>query len=320
MTCERMRYRRIGRRGLAAAAAVLVLSVLVGCSGSSGPPASGDLDSLSAPATDIYIAPVQQGGDGFQIGAVSPLVQRPGYDNQPAFTPDATSLVFTSLNDGQADLYRVTVGTYDVTRITGTPESEYSPTPRPDQRISLVRVEEDGRQRLWQYSAFGRPIAPILPNADSVGYHAWIDRTRVALFRVASPPELVVADVTTGVDTVVVERIGRSLQPVPGRSAVSYIRVAPDSSTAVHVVGRNDSLSTTRLVSTPGTGQGIDHAWTPDGTLLMVDEQVLYAWRPGRTTWRRVRNLAPLEVTRLAVSPDGAQLALVAREDSAPPS
>jgi hypothetical protein len=85
-------------------------------------------------------------------------------------------------------------------------------------------------------------------------------------------------------------------------------------------VARNDSLSTTRLVSTPGSGRGIDHTWTPDGTLLMVDEQVLYAWRPGRSTWRRVRDLAPLEVTRLAVSPDGAQLALVVREASAPSS
>jgi len=316
-----MSHGRIRRaRLLVAATAIFLGGLITGCGGSSPSPASGSLDSLATPATDIYIAPVQGRGETLRVGAVSPLVQRPGYDNQPAFTPDGTSLLFASRNRDQSDLYRVTVGTYDVTRITSTAESEYSPTPRPDERISLVRVEGDGRQRLWQYSPFGRPIAPILPESDSVGYHAWIDRTHVALFRVSSPPQLVLTDVTTGVDTVLTDSIGRSLQAVPGRDAVSYVRIAADSSTAIHLVSRGDSVASTRLVETPGTGRGVDHTWTPDGTLLMVDETTLYAWRPGRMTWRQVQDFDPLQVTRLAVSPDGAQLALVVRESSASPS
>ena len=147
-----------------------VTGLLSGCSGTSGSGEPGQADSLAAPATDIYLAPLQTDGGGLAVGEPAPLVDRPGYDNQPAFSATGTSLLFVSRRDGQADLHRITLGTFDVTRITGTPESEYSPTPRPDERISVVRVEEDGRQRLWQYSAFGRPIAPMpTPSATMPG-------------------------------------------------------------------------------------------------------------------------------------------------------
>ena len=58
-----------------------------------------------------------------------------------------------------------------------------------------------------------------------------------------------------------------------------------------------------------------DCAWTPDGTLLMADKDVLYAWRRGDAAWHRVADLAALGVhgvSRLAVSPNGERLALVA--------
>jgi hypothetical protein len=299
----------------ALAASLVVLGLLPGCFGGSGGGEPGAADSIAAPGTDIYTAPLNAQGEELVVGEPTPLVQRPGYDNQPAFTPGGTRLLFTSLNEGQADVHRITLGTFDETRITSTPESEYSPTPRPDDRISVVRVEEDGRQRLWQYGAFGRPIAPVLPEADSVGYHAWMDPTHVAFFVLGSPPTLHVADVTTRVDTVVADSIGRSLQPVPGRPAVSFVRVGADSSTTIHLADRTDSLTTRLLARTPGSGRSVDHAWTPGGTLLTVDGTTLYAWRSGDATWQAVRDLAPLQVTRLAVSPDGTQIALVVREN-----
>jgi len=293
----------------------VLLSLFPGCAGSPSGGDAGAPDSLSAPNTDIYVAPLDETGEALSVGEPTPLVQRPGYDNQPAFAMDGTNLLFTSFHEGQADVHRITLGTFDITRITSTAEGEYSPTPRPDDRISLVRVERDGRQRLWQYSAFGRPVAPILPEADSVGYHAWIDKTHVALFRLGQPPTLRLADVTTGVDTLVTDSIGRSLQPVPGRPAVSFVRLATDSTATFHLLSRSDSLVTRPLVKAPGTRRSVDHAWTPRGTLLTADETTLYAWSPGADRWRRLRDLSPLSVTRLAVSPDGSQIAMVVQTD-----
>ena len=43
------------------------------------------------------------------------------------------------------------------TRVTNTPESEYSPTVTPDgAHISVIRVEADGTQRLWRFTIDGR--------------------------------------------------------------------------------------------------------------------------------------------------------------------
>ena len=56
-------------------------------------------------------------------------------------------------------------------------------------------------------------------------------------------------------------------------------------------------------------------AWTPDGTLLMAHGGKLHAWRQGATQWSIVADLDAAglrNVTRLAVSPKGTHLALVA--------
>ena len=56
-------------------------------------------------------------------------------------------------------------------------------------------------------------------------------------------------------------------------------------------------------------------AWTPDGTLLMAVDATLYRWRSGEPNWTVVANLGALglrNVTRLAVSPKGDRLAIVA--------
>ncbi|WP_233993780.1 TolB family protein [Salinibacter altiplanensis] len=238
---------------------------------------------------------------------------RPGYDNQPAFLRNERGLVWTAIRDGQADVYRQADGGEGATQVTDTPESEFSPTPRPGGVLTVVRVETDGRQRLWQYRADGTPAAPVLPEADSVGYHAWLDSSRVVLFVLGSPPTLHVTNVNTGTDTIVADRIGRSLRPVPGQDAVSFVQVGPDSSASIHRLD-GASLTTRRLTAAPTETPSGDHAWTPSRHLLMTTEDSLVAWHRGRDSWRPVAALDTMDVSRLAVSPSGDRLVIVVAE------
>jgi hypothetical protein len=60
-----------------------------------------------------------------------------------------------------------------------------------------------------------------------------------------------------------------------------------------------------------------DFAWTPDGRLLMARESRVYVLNRTSRTWDPIGDLAGAGVsgiTRLAVSPAGDQLALVARD------
>jgi len=296
----------------------LFLAVLLGVGGGCaespdpGEGAAGDSIAASAPGTDVFVAPLSTSGDSLRMGDPAPVTTQPGYDNQPAFLLDGTGIVWTSIRGGQADVYRQTRNGA-VEQLTDTPESEFSPTPRPDGHLTLVRVEADGRQRLWQYADDGSPIEPVLPQADSVGYHAWLDSTRVALFVLGSPPTLQVVDLSAGTDTVLARGIGRSLQSVPGRAAVSFVNVGADSTTSIHLLD-GASLTTRRLTATPGEGRGTDHAWRLDGHLLMAEKDALMAWRRGADDWRAVARLDTMDVSRLAVSPDGDRLAMVAAE------
>ncbi len=299
---------------LPAPAFLVFLLLTSGCADApeSGSSAASDSIAAAAPGTDVFAASLDTTGGSLRVGDPHPVTTQPGYDNQPAFLPDGSGLVWTAIRDGQADVYRQT-GDGPIERVTDTPESEFSPTPRPDGGLTLVRVETDDRQRLWRYAEDGTPVEPVLPEADSVGYHAWLDGTRVALFVLGTPPTLQVANLATGTDTVVARRVGRSLQSVPGETAVSFVQVASDSTTSIHVLD-GASLTTRRLTATPGDGMGDDHAWTPNGHLLMAADEALMAWRRGADHWRAVVPLDTMDVSRLAVSPDGDRLAMVAAE------
>jgi len=297
---------------------VFLLTALLGLTGGCAEPpdsdesAAGDSIATAAPGTNVVVAPLDASGDSIQVGPPTPVTTEPGYDNQPAFLLDGSGLVWTGIHDEQADVYRQ-VDDGPSEQLTDTPESEFSPTPRPDGGLTLIRVETDDRQRLWRYRLDGTPVEPVLPDADSVGYHAWIDSTRVALFIVASPPTLRMTNLATGADTVVARRVGRSLQSVPGRDAVSFVQVDADSTTTIHLL-EGASLTTRRLAATPGDGTGDFHAWTPSGHLLMATDDALMAWRRDADDWRAVTPLDTMDVARLAVSPSGDRLAMVAAE------
>lgn len=291
----------------------------LGCGGDdSSDTSAGVLPERSGPIfpldPDIWTAALVTGADGsLSVGPPAEAIQRMGYDNQPHFTPDGTGFWFTAL-DGHAEqtdiwLYDLSGSVEQVTM--SAPESEYSATPMPDgTAVSVVRVEADSAQRLWRIPLDGSEPSIILPGIEPVGYHAWIDAETVALFVLGDPPTLSVANVESGTARVVATRIGRSIRSIPGENAVSFVLIADDG-TATLMRYDGASGSATPLVETIGNGEF--HAWTPSGTVLMAQEAAIFAWTPGTEGWTQIGDLSEhrVRVTRLAVSPDGTQIAIV---------
>ncbi|MFQ5689237.1 MAG: hypothetical protein ACE5HQ_03080 [Gemmatimonadota bacterium] len=271
------------------------------------------------PDTDIYVAELEPANGTWNLGAVTNITHREGYDNQPQFTPDGRALLYTSIReDGQADTYRYDLDTGATTRLTATPESEYSPTPMPGGfEFSAVRVEADSTQRLWAFQLDGSQPRLLLPDVAPVGYHAWADDTTVALFLLGDPPTLHIAHLRADSVEKVADGVGRSVHRIPGRHAVSFVRKRSKDEWWIESfsldAGRVAPLTRTR----PGNE---DYTWTPDGAILMGDGARLFVWRRG-STWRRLADLESAglgRVTRLAVSPDGRRLAIVAATRRAP--
>jgi len=274
------------------------------------------------PDTDIYLAPLTVEDGTITVGKPENMTMSPGYDNQPAFTPEGDAVLFTSIRGGkQTDIYRYDIGTRKTTRVTNTPESEYSPTVTPDrQHISVIRVESDQTQRLWQFGRDGTNPELLLADIKPVGYHAWLDGQTIALYVLGQPATLQIADRSSGKAEIVARDVGRSLQHIPSSDAVSFVqREAPSKGGDPPILWiRAFDLrmrQITELTRAVAGSTEADLAWMPDGTLLMVYQDTLYSWKLGRRDWMNVADLGALgvhHVTRLAVSPRGDRIALVA--------
>jgi dipeptidyl aminopeptidase/acylaminoacyl peptidase len=296
-----------------------------------GTPASGTAACGGAPApTEIFLAPLEKRGDGIALGTPVNISNSPGYDNQPSFSPDGRSILFTSTRGSPSqaaattDIYRYDLASRQTTRVTGTPECEYSPALTPDgKRISVVRVEADGTQRLWTFALDGAEPSLVLNGIKPVGYYAWIDASRLALYVLGQPATLQIADVRTGKAHVIAQNVGRSIQRVAGGEIafVQRSQTAGGSPELTIVRARIPPASSETLPAVlpivppvPGSTEPYP-VWLPDGTALMAHESALYRWRPGDAGWTPVADLAGAGltgVTRLAVSPQGDRLALVA--------
>ena len=283
-------------------------------------------DDAPPPATDLYAIELAPGDDGLpRPGTVRNLTGRPNlYDNQPYFLPGGGELVYTAGRaDGGTDIHRLDLDSGASTPLMLTdPENEYSPTPLADGSLAVVRVESDGStQRLWRFEidadeVEGDRAELLLPDMEPVGYQAWLDADRVALFILGSPASLHLAEVGTDWSQLVFEGIGSSLRAIPGEEAVSFVEMGDEGRSWIRRLDGTTG-STTRIVET--RDGGVEHAWTPDGVLIMAAGREFLAHRPGVDEgWVSLGEAGPegIEWSRIAVSPGGDLMVVVGLDAS----
>lgn len=273
------------------------------------------------PDTDIFVADLDLAKG--TVGTPTNVTARPGYDNQPAFLPDGSGIVYVSDTFGATEVYRYTFASKTATRLTTTPQAEFSPTPFADGTgfSAVVVGSPDAEveaytesQTLWRYGWDGTPVENLLPKQTRIGYHVWVDTTHIGIVRVGpngeAPNALLVVDRTTGV--------AQTVAPNAGRSLVS-------DGKSVYFVDKRDSADWTvstaagPLTSTPPNTPGEDESarsedfrLLPDGSLLMAHGARLLRWKPGGI-WETYATLEGLggDIKRMAISPDGKRIAVV---------
>ena len=266
--------------------------------------AGSRLVAQGVPATDIYLVSLDS-------HRATNITSRPGYDNQPSFTPDGRAILYTSIReDAQSDIYRYDLSSKTTTRVTTTPESEYSATVMPDgKRFSVIRVEKDSAQRLWSFALDGSDPKLLIESLKPVGYHAWLDANRVVMFVLGRPNALVLGDLRTGKMDTLARGIGRSLAKLG-----EGFTFTQDVDSITHVRGMSPSTKLSREITTLPRGVQ-DLVWLRDGTIVVGSGSKLLARLPNATSFTELADLSAdgvTQITRLAVSPDGKQLAIVA--------
>ncbi|OLD27077.1 MAG: hypothetical protein AUJ04_04835 [Acidobacteria bacterium 13_1_40CM_3_55_6] len=297
----------------AALAALIIIGI--------GAAARSQTPSPSPTATpafsDIFIVDVKNERGGMRFGPPVKITAFAGYNNQPFFLPDGRSILYTSIRDKQADIYRYDLRSRATSQITNTPESEYSPTLMPDgKNVSVVRVEADGTQRLWKFPQNGGQPSLILANIKPVGYHLWIDDHTLALFILGAkgkPNTLQIVDVQSEKAEVIAENPARILRRIPHQNKFSFVHKMSDQEWIIKAFDLKTRKITTLIKTFPGVE---DYSWMPSGILLMAKDAKLFKWNPAiDQDWQQFADFSQgglKRITRITVSPKGDRIAMVA--------
>ena len=269
--------------------------------------------SLLAQGFDIYIFDIGQ-----DYALVHQVTDREGYDNQPSFTRDSQSLMFSSDRDGeQTDLFRYRIADGQLTNLTNTPdENEYSPQPYGEDRFSYVLQEGNPYQHVWHRAFEGDKAQRMLTSYVPVGYYAhngkgvlfW-GRYAYSLFFEPAGAEV---GPGAGESLYVIDQAGRSIHAIPGSDDFSFVH---KQSNWNWVIKHFDPESRAMTPLVPISSDNEDYCWHPDGYMITAEGTKLVKFTPG--TDERWQDLAELTAPglnrggRCAVSPDGRLLALV---------
>jgi WD40 repeat protein len=271
--------------------------------------------AATPPASDIFIIDVASHNGKMTLGRPVKITDVAGYNNQPSFMPDGQSILYTSIRDKQADIYRYDIKSGATTQVTKTPESEYSATLMPDGRsISVVRVEADGTQRLWRFPLAGGEPSLILERIKPVGYHLWIDDHTLALFILGKPNTLQLVDTRTEKAETIAENPGRILRRIPHQNKFSFVHKISEKEWAIKAFDLRTRTSASLIDTLTGVE---DYSWMPSGALLMGKDSTLFSVIPltGKS-WSEVADFKSAglkNITRIALSPKGDRIAIVAR-------
>ena len=117
----------------------------------------------------------------------------------------------------------------------------------------------------------------------------------------------------TGKAEFLVDNPGRVLRRVPREDKFSFVHKVSNQEWLVKSFDLRAKALTTIIKTFPGVE---DYAWTPRGLLLMARDSKLFSRRNSDWAWVEIgdfSNAGLRNITRIAVSPKGDRIAVVAR-------
>ena len=261
-------------------------------------------------STEIYVFDFINVDGKISIANPINISDNEGYDSQPFFLPNADEILFSSNRNGQTDLVKYSLKTNQKEWLINTSASEYSPTlTLKNNAVSYIKLEENGTQLLWSFDLKTQKEFILIPDLK-IGYHVWFDENTLISFVLGEPNTLQISDLNSKTHKIVNENVGRSLHKIPNQNLVSFVSKKEKIWTINSLNPLNDEIKL--IAEIPF--QVEDLTWTPDGEILISNNETLYLFDIKTNSWKEVVSLINYElkkITRLAVSADGEKICLV---------
>lgn len=266
------------------------------------------------PETEIFLFDYDANAREDALSGGANVTNRAGYDNQPYFTPDGASFLYSRDDGSQTDIWQYDIASGAHRQITDLPESEFSPTPSPDGRhVSMVFERSNS---IWQFDMEtpGAPSWTLAPSGvtEPVGYFARNWETgdifywsrygfNVALTSAGEPAYHFISG----------HAVPATPHLIPGSREFSFVH--RQTNEQVWIKAFDPATKAVRPL-TPIVGTNANYTWAPDGSILQIEGDSLHRWREGGDGWEEIADLSAHGIesaNRIAVSPDGKRIAIV---------
>lgn len=263
--------------------------------------------------TEVFLLDLSVEDEKISLSSPKNISNNDGYDNQPSFYND-NLVLFASTRNEQTDIGSYAINKGRILWISDTPNgSEFSPLKVPqEKRVSAIRLDTDGTQRLYSYDIdTGQP--ELLLKDLKVGYHVWFTKEIiVSSVLVENRMDLYVSNIKNHSNYKFYKNVGRSFHKIPNSKRVSFI----NKQASIPELMSLDPLSgdIEKIIELPNGVQ--DVCWMINGTVLAGQENRIMKFAPGTDTqWQVAAEISPTiltNITRLATNSSSNKLAVVA--------
>lgn len=267
---------------------------------------------VAQPNTDVFLFDLNMKAQ-FELSNLKNISNNEGYDNQPSFI-DTNTLLYAGSRNGQTDIVKYNIPYDSKIFINHTDGSEYSPLKIPlKKEVSAIRLEKNGDQKLYKYY-LRNGESEVLIEDIVIGYHVWFS-PNLLISSVLENDQLALysSKVSTLLHQKLHDNVGRSLHKIPNSHHISFIDKTNSEKWVIKSINPITGEKATIVATLP---QSEDMCWLPNGSILMGHGHKLFTYTPGKDNdWKEVASLESHKIkniTRLAVSPDGKKLAVVA--------
>ncbi|WP_299100665.1 nuclear transport factor 2 family protein [uncultured Winogradskyella sp.] len=267
------------------------------------------LITFSQSNTEIFLFDLKINNSKIELSNPTNISNNEGYDNQPSFLDDRY-IIFSSTRNGQTDIAKYDTRYQAKIWVNHTDGSKYTPLKIPNKHeVSAVRLDQDGKQRLYSYSLSNGQSTELLKDMV-VAYYTWYDDSTIVASVIAEANlNLYVLDTEGKVHIKVDENVGRSIHKIPNSDLVSFI--SKKNKNQWQIKSLNPKTGAIKTIA--NTLQNVeDICWLDDKTILSGKDNVLYKLTLNKdNNWKTVADLSSAgiqNITRLAVNPSASNL------------
>ncbi len=264
--------------------------------------------------TEVYVSNIESAYGGLDVFNFQNISNDTGYDSQPSFLSN-DEVVFAGNNSSQTDIAQ-----YNISKKTKfwynapTKGGEYSPQLSPNHTgVSAVRLDPDGLQRLYMYEENSTSSIEVIEDLRVAYYTFYNEDTIVASVLSDSSLDLVISDLKNKKTDTILTNSGRSIHKVPNSNSISYTAINKEKNQELYLLDM-DSRESFFVCQLPIGIQ--DYTWLNDSQIIIGSGSKLFLYDTFlNEDWKEVADLSDYrikDITRLAISPDGKKIALVA--------